>query len=44
MSGAAISTMIVICTLVWGGFGVLLWRALRQESRKQPVDKSTDQA
>lgn len=38
MSGTAILTMIVICSLVWGGFATLLWRALRGEARKQKVN------
>lgn len=34
MSGDAIVFMIVICTFVWGGFLVLLTRAIRSEGRK----------
>lgn len=35
MSSTAITLMIVICGLVWGGFLVLLTRALRREGAKQ---------
>ena len=35
MTTTAIFTMIAICSLVWGGFLSLLFRALRHESRKQ---------
>lgn len=34
MSGTALLMMIVICGIVWGGFGVLLGRALRSEAAK----------
>lgn len=35
MSTTAIVTMIVICGVVWGGFALLLTRAMRDESRKR---------
>jgi hypothetical protein len=35
MSTTAIFTMTAICSLVWGGFLGLLYRALRHEGRKQ---------
>jgi len=35
MSGTAIATMIVICGVVWGGFALLLTRAVRHEGRKR---------
>lgn len=31
MSGAAVATMVAICGLVWGGFVVLLLRAVGRE-------------
>jgi len=34
MSGAAIAFMVVICTFVWGGFLLLLTRAVDSERRK----------
>jgi len=34
MSGAAIAFMVVICTFVWGGFLLLLSRAVHSERRK----------
>jgi len=34
VSAAALITMLVVCTFVWGGFLVLLVRALRREARK----------
>lgn len=34
MSTMAILVMVSICTLVWGGFGLLLTRAIRSERRK----------
>jgi hypothetical protein len=34
MSGAAIAFMALICTFVWGGFILLLTRAIRSEGRK----------
>jgi len=34
MSGPAIVFMIVICTFIWGGFSLLLIRAIRSEKRK----------
>ena len=35
MSGLAISMMILICGLVWGGFLILFSRALRAEKLKE---------
>ena len=35
MSTVAISFMVLICGLVWGGFLVLLTRAVRSENAKQ---------
>ena len=35
MSGLAIGVMVLICGFVWGGFTVLLVRALRSESAKR---------
>ena len=34
MSGPAIATMAIICGFIWGGFVVLLLRAIRRESGK----------
>lgn len=34
MSALAVAMMVVVCGLVWGGFGVLLARAVRAEGRK----------
>jgi len=34
MSPVALAMMIVVCGLVWGGFGVLLVRAVREEGKK----------
>ena len=34
MTTTAWLTMIVICGIVWGGFGLLLTRALRSEGQK----------
>ena len=34
MTTTAWVTMVLICGLVWGGFGLLLTRALRSEGRK----------
>ena len=34
MSGSAIVFMILVCGLIWGGFVVLLFRAIRSEGRK----------
>ena len=34
MSSTAIAFMILVCGLVWGGFALLLLRAVRSESRK----------
>ncbi len=35
MTATAITMMILICGLVWGGFLVLLSRAVRHEGRKR---------
>lgn len=35
MSAGAVVMMVAICGLVWGGFLVLLTRALREEGRKR---------
>ncbi|MEM7583926.1 MAG: MetS family NSS transporter small subunit [Acidobacteriota bacterium] len=35
MTSTAITMMVLICGLVWGGFATLLWRAIRQEGRKR---------
>lgn len=35
MSDLAILTMVLICGLVWGGFALLLVRAVRSEGRKR---------
>jgi hypothetical protein len=34
MSTTAVVTMVLICGVVWGGFALLLTRALRHEGRK----------
>lgn len=34
MTASALAVMIVICSLIWGGFVTLLTRAVRQESGK----------
>lgn len=34
MSTMAIAFMVLVCGLVWGGFAVLLVRAVRSEGRK----------
>jgi hypothetical protein len=34
MSPVALAMLIVVCGLVWGGFGVLLVRAVREEGKK----------
>lgn len=35
MSSLAIMMMLLICGFVWGGFFILLTRAMRSEGRKQ---------
>lgn len=35
MSSGAVAVMAVVCTFVWGGFVVLLTRAVRQEGAKE---------
>lgn len=39
MTTTALVTMILICTLVWGGFAVLLVRAVRREGRKRRAEE-----
>ncbi len=34
MSGVAITMMVVICGIVWGGFALLISRAIRKEAMK----------
>ncbi|HEX6200876.1 MAG TPA: MetS family NSS transporter small subunit [Thermoanaerobaculia bacterium] len=34
MSAAAVVMMLVVCSIVWGGFAVLLVRAVRMEGAK----------
>ena len=34
MSGAGLATMILICGFIWGGFIVLLIRAVSRERRR----------
>lgn len=38
MSSTATLMMILICGLVWGGFAMLLAKAVRHESRKRVDD------
>jgi len=38
MTGTAIVFMVVICSFVWGGFLILLARAVRSEGRKSAAD------
>ena len=40
MSGTAVVMMVVICGVVWGGFALLLVRALRREGRKSGAAES----
>lgn len=35
MNMSAVVMMVVVCGLIWGGFVVLLTRAVRQEGAKQ---------
>jgi len=42
MSTSAIVMMVLICGLVWGGFGYFLTRAMRSESRKQASARADD--
>lgn len=35
MSGLAIAVMVVVCTIVWGGFALLLGLALRHEGGRR---------
>ncbi len=44
MSTTAIVTMICICTVVWGGFILLLTRAVWRERRKQAAAGPEDEA
>jgi hypothetical protein len=41
MTTTAIVTMIVICAVVWGGFAVLLLRAVRSEGHKPVEDAAS---
>lgn len=34
MTASALVVMVAVCSLVWGGFALLLVRAVRQESGK----------
>lgn len=34
MSASAVVLMVVVCSLIWGGFAVLLTRAVREEGKK----------
>jgi hypothetical protein len=38
MSGIAVTMMVLICGLVWGGFAYLLIRALRKEGAKREAE------
>ncbi len=38
MSASALVVMVLVCSLIWGGFAVLLARAFRQESGIQTHD------
>lgn len=38
MSGSALVMMVLICTFVWGGFGLFLSRAIRREAAKRRED------
>jgi hypothetical protein len=38
MTGSAVVLMFVVCSFVWGGFAVLLGRAVRSEGRKKTFD------
>ena len=40
MTGTAIATMVVICGVVWGGFALLLIRAVRHEGQKASEDQA----
>lgn len=44
MTGTAIATMILICSFVWGGFGILLVRAVGKETDKQTNDDPVGKA
>lgn len=35
MTGTALAFLVVVCGIVWGGFLVLLLRAVRSEGRKK---------
>jgi hypothetical protein len=39
MSPSAVVMMVLICGFVWGGFTILLTRAIRREGDKQRVDR-----
>lgn len=38
MSGPAILFMLIVCSFIWGGFSLLLIRAVRCEGRKSTID------
>jgi hypothetical protein len=38
MTGSAVVLMLIVCSFVWGGFTVLLGRAVRSEGRKKISD------
>lgn len=38
MTGSAIVIMVVVCSFVWGGFSILLARAVRSEGRKSAAE------
>lgn len=42
MTTTAICTMVIICSLVWGGFVTLLIRALRHEGKKRTAASGQD--
>lgn len=41
MSPSAVVMMVLICGFVWGGFTILLTRAIRREGDKQRVDQQS---
>ncbi len=40
MSALAIVFMILVCSFIWGGFTLLLIRAVRCEGRKSAAERS----
>lgn len=42
MTDSAFITMIIVLSLVWGGFGILLTYAIRRESRKPKLRNKTE--